>query len=148
MAAKRKAYAANNKTIAGKASVTAFLAQLDDAEKKRDCKTLQGIMRKATGSRARMWGTSIVGYGEYDYHYESGRHGSHLIVGFSPRASNLTVYIMPGFAHWPELMDSLGKYKTGKSCLYIKRIADIDVALLEQLIENAVVYMRSHYTTR
>ena len=105
------------------------------------------MMRAATGSRARMWGTSIVGYGSYHYQYASGREGDWMLVGFSPRKQNLVVYIMPGFDRFARLLEKLGKYKTGKSCLYIKRLADIDEAVLERLISDSVADMRSRYET-
>jgi hypothetical protein len=104
-------------------------------------------MRKATGKRARMWGTSIVGYGTYHYKYASGREGDFLMTGFSPRKQALTVYVIPGFSHFGTLMNKLGKYKTGKSCLYIKRLSDIDEKILEQLINRSVKHMRKHYET-
>jgi hypothetical protein len=87
-----------------------------------------------------MWGTSIVGFGSYDYVYESGRSGSWMICGFSPRKQNLTIYIMSGFTGYPDLMNRLGKYKTGKSCLYIKSLADVDRRILAELINESVKY--------
>ena len=104
-------------------------------------------MRAATGSRARMWGTSIVGFGSYHYKYASGREGYWMLVGFSPRKQNLTLYIMPGFKTFDKLMAKLGKYKTGKSCLYIKKLDDIDESVLRKLVAGSVKYMRSKYKT-
>ena len=105
------------------------------------------MMREATGKRAKMWGTSIVGYGRYDYLYESGRSGTFMVTGFSPRAQNLTIYIMPGFSKFNSLMKNLGKYKTGKSCLYIKKLDDVDNQVLQKLITASVREMRRLYKT-
>lgn len=95
-----------------------------------------------------MWGPSIVGYGRNHYRYASGREGEFMITGYSPRRHALTVYIMPGFSRFDKLMSKLGKYKTGKSCLYIRRLADVDETVLEQLIHESVAYMRGQYDTR
>ena len=138
---------ADNKTRPTRASVTAFMATIGDREMRADAKKVAAMMRRATGKRARMWGPSIVGYGSYHYRYESGREGDFMITGFSPRKQALTIYIMPGFSRFEGLMSKLGKYKTGKSCLYIKRLADVDEAVLERLIGESVRYMRAHYET-
>ncbi len=102
-------------------------------------------MRAATGNQAKMWGTSIVGYGSYDYKYASGREGTWPICGFSPRAQNISIYIMPGFSRFRKLMNKLGKYKTGKSCLYIKQLGDVDQEVLQELIDSSVKEMRRMY---
>lgn len=138
---------AENKTKPGKASVTAFIDAIEDKQKRGDVKKVAAMMREATGSRARMWGTSIIGYGSYHYKYDSGREGDFLITGLSPRKQALTVYVMPGFSRFEALMSKLGKYKTGKSCLYIKRLADIDEKVLNRLIVGSVDYMRKNYET-
>ncbi len=106
------------------------------------------MMREATGARARMWGPSIVGFGQYHYQYASGREGDSMITGFSPRKQAMTLYVIPGFQHFGTLMAKLGKYKTGKSCLYIKRLSDVDEKVLKRLIERSVQYMRENYDTR
>lgn len=139
---------ADNKTRPTGGSVTAFLAAIEDPRMRADARKVAAMMRQATGKRARMWGPSIVGYGSYHYRYDSGREGDFMITGFSPRKQALTVYIMPGFARFGKLMAKLGKYKTGKSCLYVKRLADVDENVLEQLIRESVDYMRAHYETR
>jgi hypothetical protein len=100
------------------------------------------MMRDARGNRAAMWGGSIVGYGSYDYMYASGHEGSWAICGFSPRAQNITVYIMPGFSKFEKLMKKLGIYKIGKSCLYIKKLEDVDQKVLKDLITGSVKEMR------
>ena len=136
------------KTKPTKASVSEFLRGIDDPRRRADAKTVAAMMRRATGKRAKMWGPSIVGYGSYHYRYASGREGEFLITGFSPRKQALTVYIMPGFDGFAPLMKKLGKYRTGRSCLYIKRLTDIDESVLETLIHESVEVMRSKYPTR
>jgi len=138
---------AENKTQATGASVTAFINSIDDKQKRADARKVAAMMRKATGKRAKMWGPSIVGYGTYHYKYASGREGDFLMTGFSPRKQALTVYVIPGFTPFEALMNKLGKYKTGKSCLYIKRLSDVDEKILEQLIDRSVKHMREHYET-
>ena len=138
---------ADNKTRPTRASVTAFMAAIEDRKMRADAKQVAAMMRRATGKRARMWGPSIVGYGSYHYRYASGREGDYMITGFSPRRQALTIYIMPGFGRFQGLMSELGKYTTGKSCLYIKRLADVDETVLERLIDESVKYMRAHYET-
>lgn len=136
------------KTKETTASVTAFINAIEDPQKKRDAKKVASIMRKATGSRAKMWGSSIVGYGVYRYKYKSGHEGEWMLTGFSPRKQALTLYIMSGFSKYDALMARLGKYKTGKSCLYVKRLSDIDIPVLEKLVAESVKYMRKTYETR
>jgi hypothetical protein len=119
-------------------SVKDFIDGIDDAGVRRDCRAVMKIMRKVTKARPKMWGSSIVGYGMYRYKYASGREGEWFTAGFSPRVQNLTLYIMSGFREYPTLMKKLGKHKTGKSCLYIKRLDDIDLTVLEELIERSV----------
>ena len=135
------------KTKQNKASVAAFLNAIDDKQKRADAKKVAAMMREATGSRARMWGTSIVGFGSYHYTYASGREGDWMLVGFSPRKQNLTLYIMPGFSTFDSLLAKLGKYKTGKSCLYINKLADVDEQVLVKLIQASVKHMRKKYET-
>jgi hypothetical protein len=138
---------AENKTKATKASVTQFINSIDDRQMRADARKVAAMMRKATGNRARMWGTSMVGYGTYHYRYASGREGDFMLTGFSPRKQALTVYIMPGFTPFERLMAKLGKYRTGKSCLYIKRLADVNEDILERLIDGSVETMRKKYET-
>ena len=138
---------AENKTRATIASVTEFINAIEDRQKRADARKVAAIMRRVTGKRAKMWGSSIVGYGTYHYKYESGREGDFMITGFSPRRQALTVYILAGFGRFDTLMGKLGKYKTGKSCLYIKRLSDVDEKVLEKLIDGSVKYMRNNYET-
>ena len=127
------------------ASVAVYLNAIADKQKRADCKAVARMMRDATGKRAWMWGGSLIGYGSYDYKYASGREGTWFICGFSPRAQNIAIYIMPGFSGFKKLMNKLGKYKTGKSCLYIKKLEDVDQKTLEELIAGSVKEMRRRY---
>ena len=133
------------KTRQTKASVTEFLNGITDKQKRADCKAIAKMMREATGKRAKMWGASIVGFDRYDYTYASGRSGTFMMTGFSPRAQNIAVYIMPGFSKFDSHMKKLGKHKTGKSCLYIKRLSDVDEKVLARLIRDSVKEMRRKY---
>ena len=136
------------KTKPNSESVSDFLNSVDDRQKRADCKVIAKMMRDATGKRAKMWGASIVGYDTYNYTYESGRSGSFMITGFSPRAQNISIYIIPGFKKFGSLTDKLGKHKTGKSCLYIKRLEDVDQKVLARLINASVKEMRRMYKSR
>ena len=130
------------KTKPTTASVSDFLDTIDDDERRKDCLAVVKIMQKATGAKPKMWGPSIVGFGDHRYKYASGRELDWFLTGFSPRKKDLTLYIMPGFERYEELMSSLGKYKTGKSCLYIKRLADVDPTVLRTLVEDSVKHMK------
>jgi hypothetical protein len=131
------------KTTETEASVAAFLATVADAQRREDCRRVLEIMRSATGVEPKMWGDSIVGFGSYHYRYESGREGDWFVTGFSPRKSSLTLYIMAGFDRYEALLSRLGKHSTGKSCLYIRRLADVDEAALRQLVAASVQHMRA-----
>ena len=136
---------AQNKTVANDASVETFLAAIADPQRRADAQAVDALMRKATGCAPKMWGGGIVGYDEYHYVYDSGREGDMAMVGFSPRKQNLVLYIVPGFKDHEALMQRLGKHKTGKSCLYLNKLADVDVAVLEKLIAASVAAMRKKY---
>ena len=136
---------AEPKTKKTNASVSVYLNAIIDKQKRADCKAIAKMMREVTGKRARMWGGSIIGYGSYDYKYASGHEGTWPITGFSPRAQNISIYIMPGFSKYKKLMNKLGKYKTGKSCLYIKRLDDVDQKVLKDLVAGSVKEMRRIY---
>ncbi len=101
------------------------------------------MMEKATKSKGKMWGTSIVGFGDYHYVYDSGRENDWFITGFSPRKQNLTLYMMGGFNQFPDLMKQLGKYSTGKACLYLKRLEDVDLKILQKLLTLSVKAAKS-----
>jgi hypothetical protein len=133
------------KTKRTNASVAAFLNAVEDKNKRYDCNVIAKMMREATGKRAKMWGSAIVGFDGYDYIYDSGRSGSWPVCGISPRAQNISVYIMPGFSKFEKLVGRLGKFKTGKSCLYIMRLEDVCQKVLSDLIIAAVKEMRRKY---
>lgn len=133
------------KTKVNKASVMKFLKSVENEKRRADALLILDLMQKVTKREAMMWGTSIVGFGSYHYKYASGREGDWLLTGFSPRKNDLTVYIMNGFAAYADLMGKLGKYKTGKSCLYIKKLQDIDLKVLQQLIRRSLSDMRKMY---
>jgi uncharacterized protein DUF1801 len=135
---------AENKTKETSASVAAFLKKIPDKTRRDDCQTMVDIMRDVTKEEPKMWGSSIVGFGSYHYKYASGREGDWLITGFSPRKGDLTLYLMGGFHAFPELMEKLGKHKTGKGCLYIKKLADVDLAVLKKLVTLLVKKMAPH----
>ena len=129
---------AEPKTKATKASATKFLDAITDQTRRDDCFTVLEIMRDVTKEEPAMWGSSIVGFGRYRLKYENGREGEWPIAAFSPRKGDLTLYIAPDVLVAPELMERLGKYKTGKSCLYIKKLADVDPKVLKQVIAKSV----------
>ena len=133
---------ADLKTKRTDASVDAFLKGVVDDTRRQDCLTLLRIMKQAVGAEPKMWGSSMVGFGSYHYKYASGREGDWFLTGFAPRKQDLTLYIMAGFGHSEALLANLGKYKTGKSCLYIKRLADVDLTVLKELISASVKHMK------
>jgi hypothetical protein len=124
------------KTKVTKVRVDTFLQGIKDEKKREDCYQILKIMKKATKAEPKMWGTSIIGFGDHHYVYESGREGDWFITGFSPRVQNLTLYMMGGFDQ--ELLKKLGKYKTGKGCLYINKLEDVDTKVLNKLITTSV----------
>jgi hypothetical protein len=121
--------------------VEAFLNSVQDERKRQDSFAILELMKEVTDAEPEMWGTSIVGFGSYHYKYASGREGDWMLVGFSPRAQNLTLYIMSGFNECDGLLEKLGKHSTGKSCLYIKRMEDVDKAVLKELVRKSVEHM-------
>lgn len=131
------------KTKLSDASVEVFLDGIADEAKRRDSYAILAMMQEVTGVEAKMWGDSIVGFGSYHYKYASGREADWPLVGFSPRKQNLTLYIMSGFEQYDELLQRLGKHSTGKACLYVKRLADVDPAVLRELVKLSVEHMVS-----
>ena len=131
------------KTKLNDASVEAFLDGIADERKRQDSYTILTMMQEVTGAKAKMWGDSIVGFGSYHYKYASGREADWMLVGFSPRKQNLTLYIMSGFEQYGDLLGRLGKHSTGKGCLYIKKLQDIDLATLRELVRLSVEHMAS-----
>ena len=124
------------KTKVTKASVEKFIEGIKDERKREDCFLLLKIMKKATRAEPKMWGPSIIGFGDYRYKYESGREGDWFIAGFSPRAQNLTLYMLGGMDG--QALKKLGKYKTGKGCLYINKLEDVNLQVLNELITSSV----------
>ncbi|MEX3007942.1 DUF1801 domain-containing protein [Hoeflea sp. TYP-13] len=133
------------KTRPNNSSVEAFIAGVEDEKKRADSHELIKMMRRVTGEEPVMWGTAIIGFGTYRYTYANGRPAEMCATGFSPRKSALTLYIMPGFSAYDGLLSRLGRYKTGKSCLYIKRLSDVDPDILEELVDRAYRYMKDRY---
>ena len=132
-----------NKTKATRASVEKFLAGIENETRRNDALTVAEVMQKITKLEPKMWGPNIVGFGKYRYRYESGREGEWFLTGFSPRKDALTLYIMSGFEkEAADLMAKLGKYKNGKSCLYIKKLEDVDTRVLRQLIRRSVQHVK------
>jgi len=136
---------ATQKTRETAASVEEFLNGIENRTRREDGLAMLDLMREVTGEEARMWGSSIVGFGIYHYVYESGREGDAMLTGFSPRRQNLAIYVMPGFSAYDSLLDKLGKHKTGKSCLYINKLADVDLKVLKTLVRRSVQVMRKKY---
>ena len=129
------------KTTQNDKSVTAFLNGIADEKKRQDSFTILELMQQVTGLEPKMWGDSIVGFGTYHYKYASGRQGDSPLTGFSPRKQNLTLYITSGFDQYEALLQDLGKHKTGKACLYINKITDIDLQVLKELVEQSFDHM-------
>ena len=134
---------ADLKTVPTKVNVNTFLDGIKDERKRADCYQILELMKRATRSEPKMWGTSIVGFGDLHYKYESGREGDWFIAGFSPRKQNLTLYMMGGFQQFPDLMERLGKHSTGKGCLYINKLEDVDTKVLKDLITRSVKAAKS-----
>lgn len=131
------------KTKPTKVSVTKFIASVPDGRRRAECRQLMKVMKAATGKRPVMWGPSIIGYGSYHYKYASGHEGDCCLAGFSPRKAALTVYILPGFARFGALLKELGKHKKSVSCLYITRLSDVDLDVLEELIRGSVAALHA-----
>ncbi len=139
---------AENKTKPTTQSVLDFLNAVEHPTRKADGLYLYEAMKKVTGLEPRMWGPTIVGYGEYHYKYDSGHEGDSLRIGFSPRKSSLSLYIMPNLDAFPDLMEKLGKYKMGRGCLYINKLADVDLEVLEELMIAAYGRMEELYPSK
>jgi hypothetical protein len=129
------------KTKQNEQDVYEFLDGVSNETRKNDSYAVLELMRTTTGMEPKMWGDSIVGFGSYHYKYASGREGDWFLTGFSPRKQSLTLYIMPGFDEYEALLEKLGKHKIGKSCLYINKLADVDLSVLKTLIEKSVKKM-------
>ena len=139
---------AENKTTPNDQDVAQFLHSIADEQKRKDSFTLLELMKQVTGMEPRMWGSSIVRFGSYHYKYESGREGETILAGFSPRKQNLTLYHMGSFEPSDDLLKQLGKHTTGKGCLYIKRLDDVDLPVLKRLIEESVKHVKQKAKTQ
>ena len=136
---------AENKTQATVARVEDFVTGIADENQRADARSLIAMMTRLSGEPATMWGPSIIGFGRYHYRYDSGREGEMCRIGFSPRKGQTVLYLIDGFEGHAELMAKLGKHKTGKSCLYVKRLSDIDLVVLEDMCRSSLAYMAAKY---
>ena len=137
----------SGKTKQTTVSVREFITGIENETRKKDAKALLKIFKEVTGMSPVMWGPTIIGYGRYEYKYDSGHEGESLVTGFSPRKANLVMYIMPGYADLDNYLQRLGKHKRGKACLYINKLADVDVDVLKEIIAYGVEYMQEKYKT-
>lgn len=140
---------AENKTKPEKTSVIAFINSVEDEQKRKDSLSLVELFKSITMEEPVMWGPSIIGFGEYHYKYDSGREGDFLITGFSPRKAALTLYLMGCMENeFTPLMKKMGKYKMGVGCLYIKKLTDVDLEILKQLIAESFAFMKAKYPSK
>jgi hypothetical protein len=139
---------AETKTKPTNQSVDDFIAAVDDERKRDDARAIVTMMQRITGEPAYMWGPSIIGFGTYHYRYESGHEGDAPVAGFSPRKTSLVFYLAPGFPGLEDLMARLGKHKSSKGCLYVKRLDDIDTSVLEEIVKRSVKWVREKYPTK
>ena len=135
------------KTRPQRQSVAEFIRGIEDPKIRRDCDKLRKLMARVTGKRAVIWGTAIVGFGKYQYRYNSGHSGEYFVTGFSPRKQNLTIYIMPGFNQYKKQLGKMGRHKLGKSCLYVKNLGQVDLRALEDMVADSVRRMSEMYET-
>ena len=133
------------KTTTTPVSVSEFIETVTDEKQRDDAKKITLVMERLSGHPPKMWGPSIIGFGQYHYRYDSGHEGDMARIGFSPRKGNIVLYLVPGFKGQSELLTNLGKHKSGKSCLYIKRLSDINEAVLEELCQASLDYMAERY---
>ena len=138
---------AENKTKATDVSVESYLSAIEDESRRKDCEALTGLMKQATKEQPKMWGTSIVGFGSYHYRYESGREGNSPLVGFSSRKGDMTLYLESSFSGYEDLLSKMGKHKLGKGCLYIRKLSDVDLNILEQLVADTAAERKRHYAS-
>ncbi len=136
---------ADNKTQPTSKDVKAYLDSVPHEGRREDADLLLNMMTRITGEPAVLWGPSIIGFGRYHYVYDSGREGDHFLTGFAPRKANMVVYIMPGFKPYDSLLSKLGSYKTGRSCLYLGRLSNVDVHVLEDIVAQSVALMKERY---
>lgn len=131
---------ATNKTVETNASVAAFLKTVQDPKRQSDCRKIVSMISKHTGIKPKMWGPAIIGFGSFAYKYESGREGTSPLVGLSPRVNAITLYLSSKFDDRDELLAKFGKHTTSKACIYVKKLEDIDTAVLMQMVENSIRY--------
>ena len=136
---------AENKTVANDGDVGAFIESIEDENKRNDARSIMKMMEEITGENPTMWGTSIVGFGSYHYVYASGRKGDFMMTGFSPRKRNTSIYVMPGFSEYGDLLSKLGKHKLGRSCLYVTKLSDVDEGVLRTIVERGYQDMKEKY---
>ncbi|MEO9969323.1 MAG: DUF1801 domain-containing protein [Hyphomonadaceae bacterium] len=136
-----------NKTTATDVKPSDFVAAVEHPVRRADAEELLALFARVTGMSPKMWGPTLIGYGQYHYKYESGREGDMLMTGFSPRKANLVLYIMPGYQDLSEMLARLGKHKLGKSCLYINKLTDVDIDVLEEIVRFGLDYVRENYET-
>jgi hypothetical protein len=136
------------KTKVTEQTVDGFLGKIDSETVRDDCKMIIKLMKKVTGKPPKMWGTSIVGFDQYHYKYDSGHEGDMCVVGFSPRKANLSLYVSLGAPGQEQLLKKLGKHKAAKGCLYVKKLEDIDLEVLESIIRNCVEHVKKKYPVK
>jgi hypothetical protein len=134
---------AENKTKPTEVSVTDFIASVKNDTRREDAKVIVKLLKKITGKKPKMWGPTIIGFDQYHYRYESGHEGDICMIGFSPRSANLVFYIMPGFKNHDSLLAKLGKCKTSKACIYVNKLADIDLNILETLLDESYRFVKT-----
>lgn len=132
-----------NKTTANDGDVIEFLNKVDNEQRRKDSFAVLEVFKEVTGEKPTMWGDSIIGFGSYHYKYESGREGDFMLTGFAPRKNSLSIYCLTGFDN--DLMNELGKYRTGKSCLYVKKLSDINIEILKTLIQESIKQLKEKY---
>ena len=135
-----------NKTQKTNENVALFLSSIEEEQKREDCQCLMEMMQEITQAPPNMWGTSIVGFGEYHYKYKSGREGDWFLTGFAPRKQALTLYLMCDLSHDGLDFNGLGKYKKGKGCLYIKRLSDVDKDVLKRIVKDSIKIIEQNYS--
>ena len=136
---------AENKTQVTNVDPTKFIAGVEHPTRRTDAETLLEMMSRITGCEPKMWGPSIVGFGRYHYRYDTGREGEYMLTGFSPRKSSLVLYVMPGYEDKQDVLGRLGKHRIGKSCLYINKLADVDLDVLEEIVALGIDEMKDRY---
>lgn len=136
---------ADNKTKKTDVNPQSYVAAIEKEDRRADCQILMDMMAELTGCEPKMWGASIVGFGEYHYKYDSGREGDSIRLGFSSRAQNISIYIMPGYQDFGDELSRLGKHKIGKACLYIKRLSDVDENVLREIMTKGLRLLEEKY---